>query len=229
MRSRLGESAALWARDVAVEPGRWRAFSGAFSPRYNLVLCHGSGVLAATADEIAAGRVPAIVMVAGAARDELGGLDGWACLGEMPFMARAPGAAPGEGTRRLAGTEIAGARELIAEVFDLHDRLAQVALPPDAADRPGQSVWGAFDEEGALAACVVTVETGEFVAIWSLATAPERRRQGHATRAMRAALAGTGRSSLLYAPVAAEPFYRALGYEVLERWQLWSRRRWVGQ
>jgi ribosomal protein S18 acetylase RimI-like enzyme len=229
LRSRLGESAALWARDVVIEPGRWKAFSGAFSPRYNLALCHGQGVLAATADEIARGRVPAIVMVAGGARDEVDQLDGWACLGEMPFMARAAGAPPAPGARRLAGGEIDGARELMAEVFDLHDRLALLALPPDTADKPGQSVWGALDEDGALTACVVTVQTGEFVAIWSLATAPERRRQGHATRAMRAALAGTGRPSLLYTPVTAEPFYRALGYEGLERWQLWTRRRWINQ
>jgi hypothetical protein len=46
---------------------------------------------------------------------------------------------------------------------------------------------------------------------------------------MRAALAdaaGRRQGSLLYAPVEAEPFYRSLGYEVLERWQLWARRKW---
>jgi hypothetical protein len=41
------------------------------------------------------------------------------------------------------------------------------------------------------------------------------------------AAAGGASTSLLYAPLDAEPFYRSLGYEVLERWQVWSPRRWA--
>jgi GNAT superfamily N-acetyltransferase len=222
LRSRLGESTALWAREVQVEPSRWKALSGAFSPRYNLALCHGQGVVAATFEEMAAR--PAIVMVAGAAREEVEPGD-WVPVAEMPFMARAGDAHPPEGARRLADEEIAAARGLIAEVFELHDRLALVALPEDIERRKGQAVWGAF-EDGRLASCVISVEVGEHTAIWSLATAPDLRRRGHARRVMLAALAE--RPSLLYAPVSAEPFYRSLGYEVLERWELWTRRRWRG-
>ncbi len=232
LRSALGQSAALWAHHVEVEPGRWKALSGAFSPRYNVVLCHGRGVLAASLEEVATGRVPAIVMVAGEALEEAEVLRerDWVCAGEMPFMMLAGGAFEADpGVRRLAGGEIAQARTLIAEVFGLHDRLAQVALPGDVARKRGQAVWGAFDRLGAVASCVVSVEVGELAAIWSLATARHRRRQGHATRVMRTVLAETARPSLLYAPLEAEPFYRSLGYEVLERWQAWSRRQWIGR
>jgi GNAT superfamily N-acetyltransferase len=132
--------------------------------------------------------------------------------------------------RRLTGQEIDPARRLIAEVFSLHDRLALVALPGDAADKRGQAVWGAFDERGELVSCVVAVVVGDAVTIWSMATDPSRRRQGHGARVLTAALAGHARVriSLLYAPVEAEAFYRSLGYEVLEYWQLLTRRRWLG-
>jgi ribosomal protein S18 acetylase RimI-like enzyme len=235
LRSALGASAALWAADVQVEAGRWKALSGAVSPRYNVVLCHGRGLLARSVEEVAAGRLPTIVMVAGDAladADELTRRD-WACAAEMPFMAlplAGHGFSVEPGVRRLAGREVADARALMAEVFGLHDRLAQVALPADADSKPGQAVWGAFDEAGPMVSCVAAVAVGDVAAIWSLATARERRRQGHAARVMGTALAHAAAAgatiSLLYAPVEAEPFYRALGYEVLERWQLWSPRRW---
>jgi GNAT superfamily N-acetyltransferase len=230
LRSRLGESTALWAREVEVEDGRWRAFSGAFSPRYNLALCHGAGVLGQTLEEIAAAGRPAIVMVTGAAREELPGIElgDWVPLAEMPFMERPSAPADSAGARRLAGEEIADARALIADVFGLHDRLALVALPADIEQRAGQAVWGTFDADRRLASCVISVGVGDHVAIWSLATAEDRRRQGHATRVMLAALTQAARPSLLYAPESAEAFYRSLGYEVLEHWQLWTRRRWRG-
>jgi GNAT superfamily N-acetyltransferase len=237
LRSALGASARLWAAaSVEVEPGRWRALSGAFSPRYNLVLCHGPGLLAQSVEEVEAGRLPAIVMVAGDALAEVEELSRreWACVAEMPFMRlilRSGGFSAAPGVRRLHGGEIDDARARIADVFGLHDRLALVALPPGADEQPGQVVWGAFDRHGALVSCVIAVEAGELVATWSLATARDRRREGHAARVMRTALAEASRgglaASILYAPVEAEPFYRALGYEVLERWQLWSPRRWA--
>lgn len=239
LRSRLGESAGLWARGVVVEDGRWKAFSGASSPLYNIVLCHGAGVLGSTADELADGRPPAMILVAGEALEEVEELvrRNWTCASEMPFMIRDLGSAPAFGNsataegRQLAGEEVSRARGLIADVFRLHDRLASVALPPDAAQRPGQRVWGTVDQQGGLAACVISVEVGESVAIWSLCTAREARRQGHATRLMNAVLADAadrgGQASLLYAPKEAESFYRSLGYEVLERWQLFMPRRWA--
>jgi GNAT superfamily N-acetyltransferase len=236
LRSRVGESAALWAREVQIEEGRWKAFSGAFSPRYNLVLCHGPGVLGETADAVAASGMPAIVMVAGAAVGEVSELESrdWLCAGEMPFMVRdlrdRGGLAAAPDVQRLTAAEaLCAARKLIANVFGLHDRLALVAMPADATERPGNTVWGAFDERGALLSCVITVEVGEYLAIWSLATAPAARRRGHAARVMGTVLADAPRrlqGSLLYAPVEAEPFYRSLGYQVLERWQLWARRKW---
>jgi ribosomal protein S18 acetylase RimI-like enzyme len=237
LRSALGASAAVWAAvSVEVEPGRWRALSGAFSPRYNLVLCHGPGVLAGSVEEVEAGRLPAIVMIAGEALAEVEELSRreWACVAKMPFMrleVRKGEFPSAPSVRPLHGAEVDDARALIADVFGLHDRLALVALPPGADERPGQAVWGAFDGQGALVSCVISVEVDGYFAIWSLATLHDRRRRGHAARLMRTVLAeaaaGGAATSLLYAPIEAEPFYRSLGYEVLERWQVWSPRRWA--
>jgi GNAT superfamily N-acetyltransferase len=237
----MGASAALWASKerVRIEPGRWLALSGARSVDYNLILCHGDpeeALLADGVDELTAARVPGIVMAAGAA---LGGvqqlvLRGWVCIGAMPFMIRELESANSfrvdDGVRQLSGEDVEAARRLVADVFDLSDKAALVALPADAAQTPGQAVWGAFDEDGRLASCVAAVTIEDIVVTWSLATARDARRRGHGARVMNAVLADAARgarASLLYAPVPAEAFYRSLGYHVLEHWQLWSSPRWV--
>jgi ribosomal protein S18 acetylase RimI-like enzyme len=239
LRSQMGATAALWANDVRVEQDRWVALTGARSVSYNLILCHGAPegtLLADSVEELAGSRLRGLMMVAGPALGDVQQLvvKGWVCVGAMPFMLReleASAARPIDASvRRLHGADVEQARELIADVFDLYDEIGLIALPPDAADRPGQSVWGAFDN-GRLVSCVVAVVEGELVAIWSLATARDARRRGHAARLMGAvhqhAAAGGARASILYNPIAAEPFYRSLDYRVLERWQLWSNPRWV--
>jgi predicted N-acetyltransferase YhbS len=64
-----------------------------------------------------------------------------------------------------------------------------------------------------------------------MATAADRRGEGHGRRALGAGLSALSAQgavrSILYASVAGEPFYRRLGYTEIERWQMWSRPRWV--
>jgi ribosomal protein S18 acetylase RimI-like enzyme len=239
----MGESAVLWAGSdgVRLEPDRWLALSGAPSVSYNVILCHGPGdraALSASAEQLTAAGVPGIVMVAGDALADVQQLAGlsWACIGAVPFMLRplaaGPIGVPDPDVRRLAGAELAAARRLIADVFELTDEIALVALPADASARPGQSVWGAFDDDGALVSCVTAVAVGPALAFWSLATAPGARRRGHGARLMNTVLvdgADAGlECSVLYTPSSeAGAFYRSIGYRALEHWQLWSRPRWV--
>ena len=140
-------------------------------------------------------------------------------------------AVPAPAARRLERDELDAARGIVDRAFGVGSDLSLVAIPRDAADRSGQSVWGAFDEANELVSCLVTVRAQESVAIWSMATETKVRGRGHGARALRAALAAAaddgGRFSLLYSSPEGEPFYRALGYRELERWQLWSRPRWV--
>jgi predicted N-acetyltransferase YhbS len=61
-----------------------------------------------------------------------------------------------------------------------------------------------------------------------MATVSSARGRGYGAAVLRAALAaeashGTS-AAVLY---SSEHFYRTFGYRELERWQIWSRPRWV--
>lgn len=244
LRSLLGTSAALWAgvTGVRIERGRWSAISGARAVNFNVVMCHdasGGTLLTRSLDELAAARTPALIIVGGEALGEVQGLveAGWVCVGSAPFMAceldRYGGDASGSAypaARRLDGPEVDEARALVGDGFRIPPELALVALPADAATRPGQSVWGAF-EGGELVSSLAAVRVQDHVAIWSMVTAATARRRGYGARVLSAALTDAARSgarlSLVQASPAAEPFYTEFGYRLLERWQLWSRRRWM--
>jgi len=240
LRSCHGESTRLWAGDrVRVGPEGWVALSGAASVDYNVALCHGGGVhvLARTREEILAAGAPGLMMVAGAALGEVHELadSHWVCIGAAPFMARRLEPGPLRPSRvRVVMLDPGGlhrARTLIAEVFGLDEALALVALPHDALATEGRTVWAALDSGGAIASCLVSVAVQDIVVIWSMATAISARRQGYGAAVLQAALhdaAGRGsRTALLHSSGAGESFYRSAGFSELERWQLWSRPRWV--
>lgn len=241
MRSAVGASAVLWAGEdgVRVEPGRWVALSGARSINFNAILCHGASegeLLKASVDDISAAGVPGVIMVAGEGLGEVHHLAqlGWVCAGAAVFMIRdleeAASLPRDPNVRKLGAAELPAARQIIADRFDLPEKLALVALPPDSADRPGQSVWGGFDELGEMVSCIVAVETGDYLSTWSLATARAARARGYAHRlhyTMFADAASHHRAALAHIPAHNEPVHRSLGYVELERWQVWSRPRWV--
>ena len=219
----------------------WSALSGARAVDFNVVLCHGASAgadLETGVKRIIDAGVPGVMMVTGQALGEVQTLValGWACVGSVPLMMMGlspsdPPLATEAAVRPLDTHELDAARAIIDEVFGIGPEPALVAIPPDAAERTGQSVWGAFDDGNQLASCLATVRAGEIVAIWSMATAPAARRRGYGASVLRAALAAQAdrgaRSALLYSSPAAEAFYRTFGFRLLERWQLWSRPRWV--
>lgn len=241
LRTLVGESAALWAgRDgVSVQEHGWTALSGARSVDYNVIFTAGDGEdLEASMARIRQAGLPAVLMVGGSGLGEVQRLieASWVCIGSTPLMVldglgTVPGADAGPQARQLASDELDLARELVARVFDVGPELAAVAIPPDIAHRPDISVWGAFDDAARLQSCLAAVRTQEMVAIWSMATATAVQGRGHGRRVLLCALAhgaaAGATASILYASRDAEPFYRALGYRERERWQLWSRPRWV--
>jgi GNAT superfamily N-acetyltransferase len=241
-RSTLGASTVLWAGSAGVRvcADRWVALSGAPSVEYNAALVHGGGaVLDRTVDEVLTAGAPAVVMVAGRAASEVGRLEDrdWVQIGDMALMhldlrewdGRARSPAPS--ARRLGIEDHRAVRELVGEVFGVGPNLAAVAISGLSAGRAGQALWGAFDPAGTLVSCLATVRVGDTVAVWSMATAVAARRHGYGAAALSAAMAAAARagatSSLLSSSATGEPFYRALGYRELERWQQWSRPRWV--
>jgi hypothetical protein len=235
MRSQYGASATLWAgpEGVRVEQGRWVALSGAPSIGYNAILCHGASegeLLNESVDDMNAAGVPGVIMVAGGALGEVQHLAerGWARVGAAIFLIR--DLQEGESLRRdpnvrkLEAAELPAAREIMADRFRLAEEEALVALPPDSADRRGQSVWGGFNEQGELVSCIAAVETDDYVSTWSFATARAARARGYGHRLMStvfADFASHRRAALAHIRLHNEPIHRSLGYLELERWQTW--------
>lgn len=239
-RSTLGASTVLWAGPdgVTVSPDRWVALSRAESAEYNAALVHGGAeALEQTLDEVLAASVPAVVMVAGEARHETRLLSDrdWIQIGSVALMhleLHEPVAIPsGPAARRLGRGDHSAAIELVGAVFGVGSELAAVAVSGVSAGLEGQALWGAFDPAGVLVSCLATVRVGDTMAVWSMATSLPARRRGYGAAALGTALAAAAAdgatSSLLSSSPVGEPLYRGLGYQELERWDQWSRPRWV--
>ena len=234
LRDELGASAALWAdAHHQVEADRWVATSTAPAVDYNLIVCHGpheSGVVAKSVEEIGAGKVPTLLALAGEA---LGSAQlvvdaGWVCVGDRAFMAR-PGLPPtSDPAARLATPdELPAVRAVLAETFETTPELAVTAIPEPGNWPPGTEVW-LLEENGDIRAVTAAVRVGSALGIWSTATLPGHQGHGFGRRLLETVLdATTADHSVLQSSVVGEPFYRSLGYQVVERWQQWSRPRWV--
>jgi len=238
-RTGYGRATALWAGSGRhhVEDDWWVALSLTPYVDYNMALLHGDGAADAAPqvlDEIAAARVPAVVMLAG------GGLvaaevlreAGWVCTGSLPFMAR--DRAPAELDpcfRQLEQRDLADARRLAGLAFGVPDEVGAILFAEDALAREGARLWGVF-EDGELRCCSASVWVGrEYSVGWGLSTPPEHQGRGFARRLMRSSAAlrldGGPTLALLMATPAGRPLYEQEGYVTLEYWQIWSRARWV--
>jgi GNAT superfamily N-acetyltransferase len=239
-RSLLGQSAALWSGhgEHEVEPGWWKAMSGVRNVDFNVLVCHGPdpALVTRSLEAVGATKNPAVITLAGPG---LAGAQvlvdaGWVCIGTSPFMVL-----EGVGEARFeVDPEVteAGAADLpavwdvVGETFQSGPKLAQVAIPEDVPETPGQSVW-TLSVDGAVRSCVATVIVDGALMVWSMATLPAWQHRGYGRRLLTTALArGAAQGvteSILQSSPAGEPMYRALGYEVTEYWQLWSRPRWV--
>jgi GNAT superfamily N-acetyltransferase len=206
------------------------------SVEYNVALCHrasGGQDIELIIAEVGGARVPAIVMLAGEALGEAQVFvrEGWVCIGATPFMAMPLRAGEtDDAVRKLSFDELSTARGLLEESFDLTPQLATVALPDSSVSAKGQAVWGLFEDEQLLS-CAAFVRVEHAVIGWSVATPPRFRRRGHGARLLRGALAASKHEgatlALVYASAMGHPLYESLGFRELERWQLWSRPRWV--
>lgn len=238
LRNLLGASTRLWAGPdgVTLEDTRWLALSGAPSVEYNVALCHSrsdDGVIQRTIDDVIAAAVPTIVMVAGEALADVQVLvqAGWICIGATPFMAlRSEGGNLDSQVRRLVPDELPLARELLEDAFSLDPKLTTVALPDASVHAEGQAVWGLFEGDE-LVTCAAFATAQEATVGWSIATPSRFQRRGYAMRLLRSVLAQSAHEgidlSLVYSSAMGEPLYRKLGFRELERWQMWSRPRWV--
>jgi GNAT superfamily N-acetyltransferase len=229
LRTLHGRSTAAWVGDGLREIGahHWLALSGAPHADYNLALCHGPHApVDEVRDALVEHRTPAILALADADSGPL--VDaGWRPVGDAPLMVCSTGGHSADPDVRPL-TDLGETQRLVADVYGLDGQLAEVAVRPGSI--PGRTVWGLFDD-GRLAACLLAVRVEDAVVIWSMATDPGSRRRGFGRRLLDAALHGAAADGatdcLLHASAMGEPFYVAAGFETVERWEFWSRPRWV--
>jgi ribosomal protein S18 acetylase RimI-like enzyme len=236
----FGGSTRLWASGGVhqVHQDHWVALSGDSNVNFNLA-CSNSPDPAVLEHSCLQPLLdhgkPGIIMLAGLGLGtaQLLADAGWVSIGARPLMLLQPlpPARPAStGVRALAVDELDGARRVITDSFGLSDTSAMTALPDSMAARDDVTVWGLFEADELVTAVVVVEEDGLAV-IWSMATLPGSQGRGYGRRLIEGALhdqlekGATG--SLLYSSAAGENLYRALGYEVVEYLQMWSRPRWV--
>jgi len=230
----------LWSGhgEHEVEPGWWKAMSGARSVDFNMLVCHGTDpeLVRRSLDSVGATKNPAVITLAGPG---LAGAQilvdaGWVCIGSTPLMVLehvgdlALDADPE--VTEAGPADLPGVWDAVGETFQSGPALARVAIPEDVFETTGQSVW-TLSVDGAIRSCVATVIVDGALMVWSMATLPGWQHRGYGRRLLTTALArGATRGvteSILQASPAGAPLYRGLGYEVTEHWQMWSRPRWV--
>jgi ribosomal protein S18 acetylase RimI-like enzyme len=250
LRTAYGRSTGLWTSDGVHDVGdeRWIALSGKASIDFNLALCYADSAKPITEvlDRIKACGVPAVLMLTGPALGQAQTLTdcGWVCIGQTAFML-SPLLTPAL-PRQLTNHEpdarqlvlvqderrLLAARELVAAAFKTSSEDAVIALPDQLLAAGAERLWSHYDADGELLACVCTVEVDDVAIIWSMATQPELQGTGQG-RALLAALraqfatATNTRHFLLTSSNAGYALYRDANYDTLERWQMWSRPRWV--
>lgn len=212
--------------------------TGARNVDFNSLVCHGAdpALVTRSLDTVAAADCPAVITLAGPGLAGAQVLNdaGWVCIGASPFMVLkdvgdlALGMDPA--VSEAGPAELPGVWEAVSTTYGVGAAFARIAIPEDVFGTPGQSVW-VVSGDGVVRSCVATVVIAKSLMVWSMATSPEWQNRGYGRRLLTTALAhnaalGVTESILLSSP-AGEPLYRALGYEVTEYWQTWSRPRWV--
>jgi N-acetylglutamate synthase-like GNAT family acetyltransferase len=116
--------------------------------------------------------------------------------------------------------------ELIRSAFGI---AGATGLRHDLAEVPGADAWLLREHAtGRAVAALVATADPDLVGIWSMATVPSRRREGHGTCLLRAvlghhALEGATTACLITTS-AGESLYGSLGFETVEQLQVWNPR-----
>jgi GNAT superfamily N-acetyltransferase len=239
-RSLLGQTTVLWAGidGFREREAGWLALSGFASVEFNVALCdrasEGQAGLGQIVEEVLASGLPTLLMLAGEGLGEAQKLveAGWICIGSVPLMARLM-----EGTgeldpavRKLGADELPDVRGLIEQAFRHTPELAAVAIPDTALTGEGQALWGLYAADE-LVSFLGSVRVEDTNGWWSLATPPQHQGRGYGGRLCRGVLAEEARAgatlTLGWCTPAGKRATTSVGFEEVERWQLWSRPRWV--
>jgi GNAT superfamily N-acetyltransferase len=237
-RRRLGASMGVWARLAhRIDETCWVALSGAPTVDFNLALCwgrDGQETIKRMIDELRVARVPGQVMVCGHALGHVQALvdAGWVCVAGLPFMRLElhEETGPAVDCRQIGAEQIEAARGLLERGAGLPPGMGRVAMPDELLEGDDRFALGLYENDAMVGATALCCE-GSTAVGWSFVIAPEMRRRGFGrklARGTREFCRRRGASEMLCtATNAAEHLYLTDGFETLEHWQVWSRRRWV--
>jgi ribosomal protein S18 acetylase RimI-like enzyme len=131
--------------------------------------------------------------------------------------------APCQGVERaIDPATVEEVAELVRAAFALH---GSTGLRHDMAEVPGADAWLRRDRDGRAVAALVATADPDLVGIWSMATHPDRRHEGHGGCLLRAvlghyALEGAARACLITTG-SGEGLYREVGFRPVEQLSVW--------
>ncbi|GAB3495483.1 hypothetical protein [Flexivirga sp.] len=223
----------FWQDDDA-----WCMFSGIDNVDYNLAMLggpHAAVRAEQVLEAVARHRIPAMVFLppgAEVAADVLAAA-GWSHVRDVPFMRQhAHRCDRDPNVRELTLDDIPAARACVMDAFGGPESLGRALFNETVLSRDDTCGWGIFHPDGELVGCGLgTIGPGALCA-WGMGVRPSRRRSRAALSLVQFGLDAAARFEpprpvLFNATEAGERLHTALGAEVLERWQLWTRRRWV--
>ncbi|MBB2890698.1 hypothetical protein [Flexivirga oryzae] len=233
-----GATRPLATLDFWQDDDSWLMFSGVDNADYNLAMLggqHASVQAERVLEAVERHGVPAMVFLppgATSAGDVLAAA-GWAHVRDVPFMRQYPRRSAHDPHARLLTIEdIPAARDCVTDAFAGPDSLGRALFNEAVLSRADAIAWGIFDPGGELVGCGLATIGPEAFSAWGMGVRRTARRS-HAALSLTqlafdlAARYDEARPILFNATDLGERLHLALGGEVLERWQLWTRRRWV--
>ncbi|MGN6413395.1 hypothetical protein [Flexivirga sp.] len=215
----------------------WLMFSGIDNVDYNVAMLSGpNGPRRAEQVLQAASRhgLPAMVFLPPGAEhvEPVLSAGGWSHVRDVPFMRQRPRRRPADpNIRELTVTDFPAARECVMDAFAGPESLGRALFNETVFARSDTSSWGIF-LNGEMVGCGLLTAGPEALCAWGMGVRRSARRTRAALSLVHfgvdlAARGDPPRPFLFNATEDGERLHRALGGEVLERWQSWTCRRWV--
>lgn len=178
-------------------------------------------------------RVPFLICMVPEAAERVGAKAeklGLVSVGELPLMVRGASSLDvSDGEIRVMlvrrEAEVEAFQRFASEQFGLPGNILPNVLPPKSLASGGVSYFLGFQGEE-LCGVGATTRHDQVVGIWSMVTAPERRRQG-VGRAIIQAMLGhhvEAKEFFLLATTAGEPLYRGCGFTTAETGKVYAGR-----
>ncbi|MCU1602778.1 MAG: family N-acetyltransferase, partial [Frankiales bacterium] len=214
-----------------VDERSWLLLSGSSSPDMNFALLgvDDGALLEAAVAEVEARGLSALVMLAGDGKALASLLPPvFQQAGEMPIMSKRLDAVTGAvdpRVRRAVADDRAAVDAVLVAAYGLPADAVALATSPLTRPSSGPLCVWVLEEAGEIVSAVTAARVDDTVGLWTMATPPDRQRQGFGRALLDAVLADAHDDGavlgLLGATPAGLPLYEATGWETDETWELY--------